>query len=528
MNSRASGSKPQQPMKPGIVVAILSVLSVAAPALAAEKPNIVIIYADDLGYGEVSAYNPDRNKVPTPRMDAFAAQGMMFTDAHSSSAVCSTSRYALLTGRYHWRSPMGSRIVGVWGAPAIAPDRLTLGGMLREHGYHTAISGKWHLGWDWRIPEGERELMGGPRNQESVATPEHTALWQEVFSREISGGPVDRGFDRYFGACVPNWPPFCYIEDRRTIGIPSEFLPIHLFTNNQASMQGPALEGWSFEPILPAITDRTCEWIEEFAGSDKPFFIYFSMTSPHTPISPNEEWRGRSDLGHYADFVMETDDAIGRVLDALDAAGVAENTLVIITSDNGHAAYAGGRELEEQGHFPSGPLRGYKPDAWEGGHRIPFMIRWPGKVPAGSVSDQLIQQADIFATIAEILGHELPSDAGEDSFSLVPVLQNPDQPVREHAVSQSHDGVIALRKGPWKMIFGPGGLPESRQGRPTAGHLFNLDDDLGETNDLRGDQPGIVAELTALMEEIVANGRSTPGENQDNDMRVDWRRLYRP
>ena len=500
------------------------------PAISAvAKPNIVLIYADDLGYGEVSCYNPERNKVPTPHMDKLATQGMRFTDAHSSSSVCSPSRYALLTGRYHWRSRLQRGIVGLWEDSLISPERLTLGSLVRQHGYQTAMSGKWHLGWDWPIPGGKKDLLGGNKSDDIPATAEQKAMWNELFSQEIRGGPVDRGFDRYFGTDVPNWPPFCFIEDRRTAGIPSEFLPARLFKNNQASNQGPALKDWSLEPILPAITDRACRWIGEYAETDKPFFLYIPLTTPHTPISPNDEWKGKSGLGDYADFVLETDAAIGRVLAALDQPGLADNTLVILTSDNGNASYAGGKELEAKGHFPSGPLRGYKFDVWEGGHRVPLIVRWPGKVAAGSRCEQLVHQADIFATVAEILGHPLPADAGEDSFSMLPLFKDPGQPTREHAVSQSHDGTTALRKGPWKMIFGPGERlrqnPEGGAGKH-PGFLFHLGDDLGEKHNLRETKPEIVAELTALMEQLVNHGRSTPGGKQENDVPVHWQRRF--
>lgn len=518
--------KPSRPLVVGFLAA-LSALSCGAEV----KPNIVIIYADDLGYGEVSAYNPERNKVPTPNIDKLAGQGMRFTDAHSSCSVCSPSRYTLLTGRYHWRSRLGPKIVGHWGEPAIAPDRLTIGGLVRQHDYRSAMAGKWHLGWDWNIPPEKRQLMNGSREKDIPATAEQKSYWSGLFSKDITGGPVDRGFDRYFGTDVPNWPPFAFIEDRRTIGIPTEFLPARLFQNNQASTQGPALADWSLEPILPAIADKACAWITEFAKGDKPFFLYFSMTAPHTPVSPNKSWQGKSGLGPYADFMLETDDAIGRVLAAIESAGIGDNTLVILTSDNGNASYAGGKELEAKGHFPSGPLRGYKFDSWEGGHRVPFIVRWPGKVAAGSVCDQLVHQADIFRTVAEILGHELPANAGEDSFSLLPLFHDPSRPTRQHAVSQAPGGAMAMRRGPWKIIFGPGGRDQKEaSGRSggSVGHLFNLADDLGEKNDLMGKKPELVAELALLMEQLVNEGRSTPGQRQQNDVEVRWTRLPNP
>jgi arylsulfatase A len=512
------------PMK-AFIPAIAAALAAALPLPAAERPNILLIYADDLGYGDVSRYNPGRGRIRTPHIDELAGQGMVFTDAHSSSAVCSPSRYALLTGRYHWRSRLQSGIVGLWEDSLIAPGRLTLGGLARSHGYRTAMAGKWHLGWDWPVPQGQKKLLSGTPGADVAATDGQKALWRGLFSQEIPGGPVDRGFDRYFGTDVPNWPPFCFIENRRTVGIPGEFLPARLFRNNQASMQGPALKDWTLEPILPAITGRAGEWIREFATGDKPFFLYLPLTAPHTPIAVNEEWRGRSGINAYADFVMETDAAIGRVLAALDESGAAASTLVILTSDNGCAPPANIPELEAKGHFPSGPLRGYKFDAWEGGHRVPFVVRWPGRVKPGAVSGQLVQQADLLATFAAILGAKLPDNAGEDSFSLLPLLQGGDQAVRPHAVNCAASGVPALRHGPWKLIPGPPGR-NPKGGAASDIHLYHLADDLGETNNLAATMPEKVAEMRALLEKLIVNGRSTPGAPQQNDVEV--RRFPRP
>ncbi|HSP41395.1 MAG TPA: sulfatase-like hydrolase/transferase, partial [Luteolibacter sp.] len=278
-------------MKPRLLATLLLI-----PLAAAANPNILIIYADDLGYGDVSCYNPDRGKIPTPHIDKLAEQGMRFTDAHSSSAVCSPSRYTLLTGRYHWRGSLQRGIVGLWAPPAIAPDRLTIGTLAKQNGYRTACIGKWHLGWDWPIPKEKRHLMKGGKQRDIPATEEQRAFWKKLFSQPIPGGPTARGFDFYFGTDVPNWPPFCFIENDHTVGIPSEFLPVRLFKNNQASNQGPALADWKLEPILPAIGDRAAAYISESAKKPEPFLLYFSLTSPHTPLSVNKEWIGKSGL----------------------------------------------------------------------------------------------------------------------------------------------------------------------------------------------------------------------------------------
>ncbi len=496
----------------------------ATPAKAAgeSRPNILVIYADDLGYGDVSCYNQERGKIATPHIDRLAAEGMRFTDGHSSSGVCSPSRYTLLTGRYHWRTRLQSGIVGLWGPPLIAEDRLTLAGLLKREGYKTGCIGKWHLGWDWPIDQEERSLFRADK-QDAVATAEHRQAWQEAFSQRIRGGPITRGFDSYFGTDVPNWPPYCFIEDDRTVGIPSKFLKPKLLRNNQASIQGPALEGWKLKPILPTLGKRAAQFIHASAEQPNPFFLYLPLTSPHTPLAVTDRWKGASGLNLYADFVMETDAVVGGVLDALEEAGVADETLVVFTSDNGCAPYIGVDELEEKGHYPSGPLRGYKSDVWEGGHRVPFIVRWPGVVTPGSVTDRLVHQADLMATFAEIVGQELPDDAGEDSFSLMPILRDKDRRVRRYAVNQSARGLLAIRRGPWKLIFGAGsgGWTEGRSEHPLQ--LYHLGRDQGESNNLYAQKPKLVKQLTEQMGVIVRNGRSTPGAKQENDVPVKWK-----
>ena len=509
---------------------VLAVCSVPARALKAEetprgvttnRPNILIILADDLGYGDVQCYNPQRGKIPTPNMDRLARAGMRFTDAHSSSGVCSPSRYALLTGRYHWRTRLQQGIVNVWGPPLIAPDRLTVAGLAKQHGYRTACIGKWHLGRDWPITEEQRKHFtgfggqaGGGGQVVTTVTDAHRTTWKDVFSQPIPGGPTTRGFDQYFGTDVPNWPPYCFIENDRTVGIPSELLPAEKLSTNQASLQGPALRDWQLEAILPALGDRAVSFIRRATAAKQPFLLYLPLTSPHTPLAVNRQWHGKSGLNLYADLVMETDAVVGRVLEALRETGAAENTFVLFTSDNGCAPYIGAKELEAKGHFPSGPLRGYKGDVFEGGHRVPFIVRWPGVVKPGAVCGQLVHQADVLATVADILGTRQPDNAGEDSFSLSPLLKGGDKPVREHAVSCASSGIPGLRRGPWKLILARD--PKAK----TDVQLYNLDNDIGETTNLAAEKPELVAEMRALMERLIADGRSTPGIRQKNDVEV--------
>jgi len=508
-------------------------------------PNIIIFYADDLGFGDVQSFNPVKGKIPTPNLDRLASEGMRFTDAHSSSGVCSPSRYALLTGRYHWRSRLQRGIVGVFGDALITPDRLTIGGLAGKHGYNTACIGKWHLGWNWPIPEEKRDMFFS-RQKDVTATDEHCQVWQEVFSQSIPGGPTAVGFDEYFGTDVPNWPPYCFIENDKTIGIPSEFGSARLFGRNQASTQGPSLENWDLENILPALGDRAVDFVERMTKSPDPFLLYMPFTSPHTPLAVSDDWKGKSGLGLYADLVMETDAVIGRVLKALENSGEADRTLIIFTSDNGCAPYVGNTTLEEatdttfkswnwkrdnhddmpvaameaKGHYPSGPFRGYKSDAWEGGHHVPFIVRWPGVVKQGTVSSQLIHQTDVMATIADILDLKLPPDAGEDSFSLLPLFKGEDKPVRDHAVSASISGHPSLRTGYWKMILGEGSCGWSPGGDSKPVQLYNLENDKDEKENLADKLPERVSEMKILLERLISDGRSNPGPKQENDVEV--------
>jgi arylsulfatase A-like enzyme len=510
---------------------LLPALLLASPltqAASTQKPNIVVILADDLGYGDVQCNNPERGKIPTPHIDRLAAGGMRFTDGHSSSGVCSPSRYTLLTGRYHWRSRLQGGIVNRFGEPLITPERFTIANLAKSHGYRTAAIGKWHLGWNWPIPSEQRPLLQATEKKSATeddesappATPSQRDAWKTIFAQTIPGGPTANGFDSYFGTDVPNWPPYCFIENDRTVGIPSEFLPNKLFKNHLASTQGPALPDWKLEKILPTLADRATQFVSEAAKSDAPYLLYLPRPAPHTPLAVNPEWQGKSGLSPYADFVMETDAVVGRVLDAIEKTGESENTLVVLTSDNGCASYIGVADLERMGHYPSGPLRGYKTSAWEGGHRVPFLVRWPAVVKPGSVCTQLVLQADLMATFAEVLGSKLAENAGVDSFSLLPLLNGGNQPVRQNAVNCSAQGVPAVREGSWKLILAQGSGDKGKNDPAQPVQLYNLAEDLGETKNLAAEQPERVAQMKALLEKLITDGRSTPGAPQTNDVEV--------
>jgi arylsulfatase A len=503
-----------------------------------KKPNIVYFFVDDMGYGDVSCLNPE-GKITTPNIDRLASEGMVFTDAHSSSAVCSPSRYSVLTGRYNWRSTLQKGIVDRYGDPLITEDRMTVPDYLKQHGYHTACIGKWHLGQGWDF-DADKETFSPGVNYGEIrfdpdadleATPEQQARWAKVFSKPTTGGPTTRGFDYYFGVDVPNWPPYCFIENDRTVGIPSEFLPSRLVGDNLASFSGPAMPYWHFEQLLPTWAKKADRYIGERAVSGEPFFLYLPMTSPHTPLSVNKPWIGSSGLNNlYADLVIETDAVFGRVLDSLEKNGLTDNTLVIFASDNGCAHYVGSKEMEEQGHFPSGPYRGYKSDAWDGGHRIPCIARWPGVIRPGSKSDHLVCLSDLMATCAEIIGDQLPGGAGEDSVSMLRLFNESGESNRDSVVHHSISGKFAIRDGRWKLVLCPGSggwtyddADAAASGLPLV-QLYDMETDSGETRNVQADHTEKVKDMIALLSRHVADGRSTPGPRQENDAPVDiWK-----
>ena len=490
---------------------------------ASDQPNIVYVLADDLGYGDLGCYNP-ASKIPTPRLDQLARQGMQFSDAHSPSSVCTPTRYALLTGRYAWRTRLQRNVLGPWDKPLIAPNRLTVGKLLQQHGYETACIGKWHLGQNYATTDG-KPVIGGVKY----------ALSNVDFNKPMSDGPITRGFDHYFGTIVPNYPPYCFFEDDRTVGIPS--VPM---AGANFNIPGPTVPGWKLENILPDLTSHAVQWIEETAPSKKPFFLYFALTSPHYPVVPAPEFVGTTKVGAYGDFVHQTDWSIGQLLDALDRAGVADNTLVIFTSDNGAEVTGEVKpgtydRVQEFGHRSSGDLRGAKRDAWEGGHRVPFIARWPEKIQPGTVSDETICHVDFMATVAAILEHKLPDNAAEDSVSILPALlgEQLKMPLREATVHHSARGKFAIRQGDWVLIDAPSGDDNGANGEPAwlksergytthdqPRELFNIREDLSQRHNRCADQPEIASKLSSLLKKYIEEGRSTPGTPQANDVEV--------
>ncbi len=476
-------------------------------------PNIVILYADDMGYGDLACQNPD-SKIPTPNLDQLAAEGIRFTDAHSSSGICTPSRYALLTGRYHWRKFHG--IVQSFGPPVFDESRLTLAEMVKQRGYATACIGKWHLGWNWDSimhPGASLSTIQIKGEDKQVYLPEDFD-----WSQSISGGPLDQGFDYYFGDDVINFPPYTWIENDRVTEAPTELYTKGREQTPEGSWEcraGPTVAGWDYYKVLPALTKKTIQWIESMEYG-KPFLLYVPFPSPHAPIIPNEEFRGKSEAGAYGDFVYQTDWCIGQILDAISRKGLDGNTLVIFTSDNGPENYAYPR-VKNHDHYSMGELRGLKRDIWEGGHRVPFIIRWPGNVEGGMTNGTSISQVDIMTTIAEIVGYELGDEDAEDGYSLLPLILPDTKRTYDRSVivHNTFDGKYAVRKGKWLLIDHKTGnmnrtVPpyfDSIRGymvHDLPGELYNMETDLSQRINLYSTHQEIVKDLKKTLAEIKA------------------------
>ncbi|MCU0749142.1 MAG: arylsulfatase [Akkermansiaceae bacterium] len=488
---------------------ILPLFLAATILHAAEKPNILLLYADDLGYGDLGCYN-SKSKIPTPQLDKLAAGGMRFTDAHSSSGICSPSRFAMLTGRHHWRDFHG--IVDAFGKSVFKPERLTLPEMLQAKGYRTAAIGKWHLGWDWNA-------IRKPGSKKNGIRPEDFD-----WSKPIPDGPCAHGFDHYFGDEVINFPPYCWIEDDKVLKAPDTMMDVTKWKTikegNWECRPGPMSSDWDPYQNLPETTRRGVEYIKAQKNAEKPFFLYFAFPSPHAPIIPNDRFDGKSKAGAFGDFVCETDDSVGQLLQALEDAGLSDNTLVIFSADNGPEHYAWERD-EKHDHWSAHPLRGLKRDIYEGGHRVPTIIKWPGVTPAGKVSHALISQIDFMATIAAALGFELPADAAEDSHNQLPLLKGETATVRSTHIHNTKVNHYAIRHGKWLLINADTGYlrnpPASwnqKHGMPADDkspvELYDLENDIGQKHNLAAQHPERVTELQALLKKIRTQGHSAP------------------
>jgi len=482
-----------------------------------DLPNIVYILADDMGYGDLACQNP-HSKIPTPNLDKLASEGIRLTDAHSPSAVCTPTRYAILTGQYCWRTRLKKSVLWPWDKPLIEADRLTVGKLLKAHGYDTACIGKWHLGWDWPTTDGKEPFGIGETNVKNSGS-------NVDFMKPIANGPTRRGFDYYFGTAVPNFPPYCFIENERTVGIPAGHKPDKMF-----GAPGPMLDGWKLEEILPGLARKAVEYIDAKGGRlnynafrqthGNPFFLYVPLTAPHTPIAPAPQFKGKSKAGAYGDFVCQVDHVVGRIMNALQRNSFTGNTLVIFTSDNGSPGRDGtnmsgkANSVQRFGHKPSYIYRGIKADAWDGGHRVPFIARWPGHITPGSMSDETICHVDFLATCAALLRYKLPANAGEDSYDILPALigRKLDNPIREATVHHSINGMFAIRKGKWKLILGRGSGGWSGRGRPEDPplQLYDMSTDASEKMNLCDEHPDIVEGLAKLLQKYKVEGCSRP------------------
>ena len=488
------------------------------------RPNIICILADDLGSGDLSCLNPT-SAWQTPRLDRLASEGLVCTDAHSTSSVCTPSRYALLTGRYSWRGPLKKGVLDGYKPPLIEPGRLTVAELLRQHGYTTAAFGKWHLGVGWS--------RSGPRPEDVD------------FTRPFHGGPLAHGFDRFLGIATSlDMPPYVWLSQDRAASVPTA----HVQDSRAPRLwrAGPISDDFKMEAVQTRLVDEAAAYVEQRAQArdGRPFFLYLPLAAPHTPLLPTAAFEGSTRTTLYGDFVAQVDSDIGRLLDALDRTGLADDTLVIVTADNGFAPAAGLAELEPFHHDPSGGRRGYKSDLFEGGHRVPFIVRWPGHVPAGSRTGALVSQADLLATCADLVGATLPEDAGEDSISLLPLLglEAPAASVRDSVIHHSGEGRFAIRQGRWKLLAWPGSggwsaptphpsewldVPAEDLSTLPPFQLYDLEADPAERTNLAATHPDVVARLGKLLRAQVDAGRSTPGKPQPVVLsgwpQVEWR-----
>jgi len=496
----------------------LLIPAVSAPIFAAESPNIVFILADDLGYGDVGCYNPE-SKVPTPNLDRMAVEGMRFTDAHSPSTVCTPTRYSIMTGRMAFRLNYPGVFTGVGGPCLITEDRLTLPAMLRHEGYETAMFGKWHIGMTFF------DKQGAAINKNGLE-----AVRRVDYTRAVPDAPIHRGFDHFFGtvSCPTTDWLYAYMDGDRIPVPPTEIVDKTKLPSHEWSFDcrpGLVAPDFDLEEVDMVFLEKSLEFLDRHAANnpDKPFFLFHSLQAVHLPSFPGKDFQGKSGAGPHGDFIFQFDHVVGQLLKKIDSLGLDDNTLVIVSSDNGPEVETVLAMREKHLHDGARPWRGVKRDNWEGGHRVPMVARWPGKVPAGSTSDQTVCLTDIMATCAALVGADLPNDAAEDSFDILPViLGETDEPVREFTLHQTISLAIAIRSGKWKYLDhqGSGGnnyakgrlvvldLPNTAPNAP--GQLYDLEKDPGETTNLYEQHPEVVEELKGQLEAFKSSGRSAP------------------
>lgn len=486
-----------------------AIVVASSTMLAAEKPNVIVVMADDLGIGDVSPMNSDC-KIKTPHLQKMADEGLTFFDAHTPSSVCTPTRYGLLTGRYNWRSRLARGVLSGTSKHLIPADRATLGHLMQGAGYHTSMIGKWHLGWDW-AKDGKKI----------------------DFTQPVKNGPDINGFDQYYGHCGSlDMAPYVWVDTGKVTAQPDRTEGVTKKEDRYGWYRnGPISPDFEIKNVLPHLFDKAVERVKERVKEDQPFFIYLPLPAPHTPIVPVPPFKDASGLNPYADFVMQMDHHMGELFAALKEAGVDEETLVIFTSDNGCSPEANFELLESKGHYPSGIYRGHKADIYEGGHRVPFIVRWPGKVAGGGKTHAMACLTDVYSTLEEITGQPRKPLGGEDGFSLVPVFEGKETAGRKTLISHSIGGSFAIREGHWKLCLsrGSGGWSAPREdaakkmGQPEM-QLFDLKNDPGEKKNLSAEMPEKVSALLALLDREVKNGRCTPGEAASNDRVVKVRK----
>ncbi|MEI6864989.1 arylsulfatase [Flavicella sp.] len=487
-----------------------------------KNPNIIYILADDLGYGDIKSFNSE-GKIPTPNLDNMATNGVMFTDAHTSSAVCTPTRYGILTGRYNWRSSLKSSVLSGYSKSLIKEERTTVANMLKKQGYSTAYIGKWHLGWDWDIEKNDIKKSYDLNDRPKVN-----------FNSPIKNGPSTHGFDYSFGFCGSlDMPPYVLVENDMATMVPTK--KTVSVDEKGVWRKGLTSDDFVHANILQDLTDKAVNYINQKADSDKPFFLYFPLPAPHTPILPTTEFLGKSNTNMYGDFVMQVDDVVGQIREVLKANGISENTLLVFTSDNGCSPKSDFDELKRVGHNPNYSFRGSKADIFEGGHRVPFIIEWPNKALKNVTSSKIICTTDFFATCAEVVDYKINDDEAEDSFSMLPlILGESDTEIREYTIHHSINGSFAIRKGNWKLNIcqGSGGwsypspkdIKNEKLELPDM-QLYNLKEDIGETKNLVSEYPKKAAELKAALKKIILDGRSTAGVIQKNEGMESWKQI---
>jgi len=486
-----------------------------------EQPNIIYILADDLGYGDVQCFNSS-GKIPTPTLDRMAENGVMFTDVHTSSSVCTPTRYGILTGRYNWRSKLKESVLNGYSKSLIKQERTTIAEMLKHQGYNTAFIGKWHLGWDWAL-----------KNEEIAGNKEEVIKGSVDFTKAIKNGPSTHGYDYAFGFCGSlDMPPYVYVENGMPTMVPTKYTRSR---GMKSWRKGLTADDFSHIDVLQNITDKAIDYISKKANQDKPFFLYLPLPAPHTPILPTDVFLGKSNTNIYGDFVMQVDDVVRQVREILAKKGISENTLLVFTSDNGCSPKADFKTLATFDHNPSYIYRGHKADIYEGGHRVPFIVEWPARALKNASSDKTICTTDFFATCAEITGYKIQDTEGEDSYSMLKLMTGEnDENIREYTVHHSIDGMFAIRQGDWKLCVCPGSggwsypsprsIKKNNMDLPPM-QLYNLKEDMGETKNLIAENPEKAIQLKEALKKIILDGRSTSGEIQENEGKEGWEQI---